>query len=62
LNKLIGKRKMVLFLQDETSRPKSKTGASSPLSPLIAHRPIPVTTGDEVGQGVAGEEAWTKGD
>jgi hypothetical protein len=51
---------MALFLW--AGRPKSKTGASSPLSPTMAHRPIPATTGDEVGQGVAGEEAWTKGD
>jgi hypothetical protein len=39
-----------------------ETGASFPFSPLPAHRPIPAITGDEVGQGVAGEEGWIKGD
>jgi hypothetical protein len=28
----------------------------------MAHQLISATTGDEVGQGVVGEEAWTKGD
>jgi hypothetical protein len=52
---------MVLFLWAEIGRPKFKTGASFPLSPPTAHRPIPTITGDEVGHGFAGEEAWTKG-
>jgi hypothetical protein len=32
------------------------------LSPPVARRLNPTIIGDEVGQGVAGEEAWTKGD
>jgi hypothetical protein len=28
----------------------------------VAHRPNPAITGDEMGQGVAREDAWTKGD
>jgi hypothetical protein len=62
LNKSIENRKVVLFLWAETGRPKLKTGASFPLSPPMAHRPIPTITDDKVAQGVAREEAWTKGD
>ena len=51
----------VLFLWAETGRPKSETWASSPFSPPTARRPIPATSGVEVGQGAAGEGAWTKG-
>jgi hypothetical protein len=32
------------------------------LSPPVARWSNLAITGDEVGQGVAGEEAWTKGD
>jgi hypothetical protein len=61
-NKSIGKTEMALFLWAKTGEPKSETGASSPLSPPTARRLILATTGDEVRQGVAWEEAWTKGD
>jgi hypothetical protein len=61
LNKSIGKRKMTPFLWAETDRPMSKTRASSPLSPSMAHRLIPATT-DDMEQGLVGEVAWTKGD
>jgi hypothetical protein len=53
---------MVLFLWAETGQPKMKTGASFPLSPLMARWLILAITGNEVRQGVAGEEARTKGD
>jgi hypothetical protein len=52
---------MVLFLWAEIGWHKFKTGASFPLSPPMVHRPIMANTGDEMGQGVAGEEVWTKG-
>jgi hypothetical protein len=57
LNKTIEKRIMALFVYAKTSRPKWTIGASTPLSLLTAHQPIPAITGDEVEQGVAGEEA-----
>jgi hypothetical protein len=62
LNKSIEKRKIALFLWAKTGQPKSETGASSPLFPPMARQSIPANTGDEVGQGVAGDKAWTKGD
>jgi hypothetical protein len=50
LNKSIGKKGIV------PGRPNLETGPP-PFPPPMAHRPIPATTGDEVGQGVTGEEA-----
>jgi hypothetical protein len=53
---------MVLFLWAKIGRPKLKTWASFLLSPPMARQLISAITGDEVGKGVAGEEAWTRRD
>jgi hypothetical protein len=62
LNKSIGKKKKALFLWAETSQPNLETGLLTPFTPPMVHWPILATTGDEVGPGVAREEAWTEGD
>jgi hypothetical protein len=62
LNRSIEKQKEALFLWVKTGQPNSETWLLPPFPLPIAHWTIPSTTGDEVGQGVAGEEAWTKGD
>jgi hypothetical protein len=62
LNKSMRKKKKALFLWGETGPPNLEIGLLPTFPPSMARRLIPATTGDEVGQGVAGEEAWTEGD